>query len=230
MKKSCLKCKIIKHLTEFYKNKCRTSGLADYCKKCSERYLIKWRVKNIGKSRKSARKSMKKYRKNNPEKCKITNKITYRKWIEKDNNREKTRQYARNSYEKNRGKYRDRKNKWLKEYMKNNLNFRLSSLIRTRIWIALKGKKKPASAIRDMGCSVKELIVHFESKFVEGMSWDNYGRGVDKWTIDHIKPLSRFDLSNKKQFLEAVHYTNLQPLWFLDNLRKSNKVICGPNI
>jgi hypothetical protein len=56
------------------------------------------------------------------------------------------------------------------------------------------------------------------------MSWDNYGNKEWQWNIDHIKPLSKFDLTNREQLLEAVNFRNLQPLWHLDNIKKSNKV------
>ena len=52
------------------------------------------------------------------------------------------------------------------------------------------------------------------------MSWENHSQ--TGWHIDHIKPLSRFDLSDREQFLEACHYSNLQPLWAEDNLSKSD--------
>lgn len=54
------------------------------------------------------------------------------------------------------------------------------------------------------------------------MNWDNHGRRG--WHLDHIIPISSFDLSNREEFLKAVHYTNIQPLWAIDNLRKSNKI------
>lgn len=63
-----------------------------------------------------------------------------------------------------------------------------------------------------------ELIVHLESKFRPGMTWEN--RGKKGWHIDHIKPLSAFDLTDPGQVSDACHYTNLQPLWWKENLDK----------
>jgi hypothetical protein len=57
------------------------------------------------------------------------------------------------------------------------------------------------------------------------MNWDNYGR--KGWHIDHIIPLSNFNLQDREQFLKANHFTNLQPLWAEENLQKSDKIIIG---
>ena len=89
--------------------------------------------------------------------------------------------------------------------------------------MALKGNYKNGSAVKDLGCSIDELKTYLESKFQLGMTWDNWSK--DGWHIDHIKPLSSFDLTDKKQLLEACHYTNLQPLWATDNLSKGDKII-----
>jgi 5-methylcytosine-specific restriction endonuclease McrA len=62
---------------------------------------------------------------------------------------------------------------------------------------------------------------HLEAQFKEGMSWENWG--VSGWHVDHIIPLSSFDLSDEKQLKKAVHYSNLQPLWAADNIIKSCK-------
>lgn len=98
--------------------------------------------------------------------------------------------------------------------------FRLARNLRKRLRSALKNNFKTGSAIEDLGCSIDDLKIYLESKFQLGMTWQNYGR--KGWHIDHIKPLSSFDLTNKEQLKQACHYTNLQPMWWQDNLRKSN--------
>lgn len=64
-----------------------------------------------------------------------------------------------------------------------------------------------------------------ERQFDSNMSWDNYGRGKNKWNIDHEYPLDLIDLNNRIQLLPVLHYTNLQPMWNIDNRKKSNLLI-----
>lgn len=98
--------------------------------------------------------------------------------------------------------------------------FRLARNLRKRLRTALKDNFKTGSAVADLGCSIYDFKTYLESKFVDGMSWENYGR--EGWHIDHILPLSKFDLQDVEQVKKACHYTNLQPLWAQDNRRKSN--------
>jgi hypothetical protein len=121
------------------------------------------------------------------------------------------------------------KAKWFQEnkqkvYKKRNSNKRtiFSNRLRTRVYHALKGINKSGSAVRDLGCSIEELRWWLEFWFEDGMNWDNYGN--KGWHIDHIKPLSSFNLTNREELCKVLHYTNLQPLWAKDNLIKSNKI------
>ena len=82
---------------------------------------------------------------------------------------------------------------------------------------------RPGDAVEDLGCSLDELRQHIESKFQPGMTWDNWGRGPGTWQLDHIMPLSKFDLTNRQHFILACHYLNLQPLWSEVNSRKRAK-------
>lgn len=157
-------------------------------------------------------------------------------------NREKKAKYQREWYKANREKKAKYKRKWCKanpekkaKYQRTrrakDVQCRLADNLRGRLYGAIKGKPKNGSAVRDLGCSIAELKEYLEGKFGDGMSWDNWGR--NGWHIDHIRPLSSFDLTDPDQLKEACHYTNLQPLWAKDNLQKHNKVlaeqpdICG---
>lgn len=111
-----------------------------------------------------------------------------------------------------------------KHYGSNPLNRKIACNLRGRLSQAIRHNYKSGSAIKDLGCSIDELKAHLESKFYpnpetgETMTWENYGRYG--WHIDHIKPLCKFDLTNKVQLEEACNFINLQPLWFKDNLEK----------
>jgi len=112
-------------------------------------------------------------------------------------------------------------NSYFVNRQKTDINFRLASNLRKRLSAVVRGQKR-GSAVRDLGCSVEKFRKHIESLFKRGMSWGNYG--LHGWHLDHKIPLSIFDLSDRKQFLKACHYTNLQPLWAIDNIKKSNKI------
>lgn len=79
---------------------------------------------------------------------------------------------------------------------------------------------KPASALELLGCTIPEFRRYIEAKFLPGMTWDNWT--TDGWHIDHIRPLASFDLTDPAHVAAACHYTNLQPLWAVDNLRKGD--------
>jgi len=134
----------------------------------------------------------------------------------RDKNKEKIKKYQQN----NKQKLRNYMKEYRKERYDKDIQFRISTILRSRLGKAIKDEFKIGSAIKDLGCSITELKSYLESKFLTGMTWDNYG--LDGWHIDHIKPLSAFNLSDKKQILEVCHYTNLQPLWAKDNLSKSD--------
>ena len=133
-------------------------------------------------------------------------------------NREKANAVSKAWRESNPERNREHKRKWNKEKYHTDPVFRLKSVIRARLNKCLRSSKKVGSPIRDLGCSVEGLISHVEFNFAPGMSWDTHG---SLWEVDHIKPLAGFDLTDRKQFLEACHYTNLQPLWIADHKEKT---------
>ena len=112
------------------------------------------------------------------------------------------------------------------------LKNRLRANLRSRLNKAIKGNYKTGSAVGDLGCSIEEFKLYIEAQFNPNfkkiglpmaMTWDNWSR--KGWHMDHIIPLSHFDLSDPEQLKKAVHYTNLQPMWAKENLSKSNKLL-----
>ena len=93
--------------------------------------------------------------------------------------------------------------------------------LRGRIRYAMaSAKTKRTSTYHDLaGCTTEQLRLHIESQFAHGMNWDN----KSEWHIDHIIPVSAFDLSTEEGQRAAFHYTNLQPLWAAENRKKHAK-------
>lgn len=117
-------------------------------------------------------------------------------------------------------KARPRIRKWKAEKYKNDIQYKLSKLLRDRLYHALASNIKSSPTMELLGCSTEQLKIHLESQFKDGMSWNNWS--FKGWHIDHIRPCSSFDLSDPAQQRECFHYTNLQPLWAMDNLKKSD--------
>jgi hypothetical protein len=195
MNKTCGKCKINKSTDQFHKDSSKISGFTSYCKECKTLY----RKNNIEQFR--ARK-LKWYQKKKLQKSLIPK----QKKI-KDKNYKPAHKLKRKEKERLQ--------------RQTDLNFRMLGNLRTRIYHAMKKDTKGKKTKELLGCSIQEFKIYLESKFREGMSWDNYGKYG--WHIDHIIPCSSFDLKDIEQQKICFHYTNLQPLWAKDNLSKGNK-------
>ena len=100
------------------------------------------------------------------------------------------------------------------------INYKLAKRIRTRVGKFIRHKKcAPTSTLT--GCSWHMLRDWLESKFKRGMTWDNYGK---VWHIDHIMPCASFDLTKPDQQRACFHYSNLQPMFAVENIKKSDKM------
>ena len=138
------------------------------------------------------------------------------RWL---NNKDKMLKYNKQYEKKNHKKVRDRKNAYRRERYANDVDFRLSLKLRARISRAIKNHSE--SLTKNFGCTINELKAYLQSKFLHGMTWNNYGKYG--WHIDHIKSLENFDLSKEDEIKDACKYTNLLPRWASDNHKKSNK-------
>jgi hypothetical protein len=99
--------------------------------------------------------------------------------------------------------------------------YRLVRRLRKRVWDAIVNGYKAAPTLELIGCSVDVLMGHLEAQFSDGMSWANYG----EWHVDHIRPCARFDLTDPAQQRECFHWSNLQPLWAEENIRKGARLV-----
>jgi len=213
--KICTKCGVEKELSQFpekfygkgrvkYRKylkvciKCRLETKEVCAKERQREYNKKWRINNKDKFKESREKTREKY---------------------KDKIRERYIQYRKNNYEK----LKLRQNNYAKNKRKTDPLFKLCSLMRTRMYIFLRTKNitKRNKTFELIGCTPNELKEYLESKFTEGMSWDNYE--FYGWHIDHIIPLSSG--KTEEEVNKLFHYTNLQPMWSNDNWNKGRKIL-----
>jgi hypothetical protein len=248
--KKCNKCNEVKLYEFFYKNKNIKDGFHNHCKVCVKEYKAnnKKRLKEYHKEYNIKNKEIKKeyykeYRLNNKEKIK-----EYQKQYIKEyhlNNKEKIKEYSKEYYENNREKAKEyylnnkekinkynkeyrlnnkvKRNEFLKNRRQNDNLFKFSSYTRSLINNSFKRnnnkfKKNPKTEII-LGCTIEEFRSYIEMKFDKKMTFENYG----KWHLDHIIPISI--AKTEEEIIKLNHYTNFQPLWAIDNLKKGNKII-----
>ena len=169
----------------------------------------KWRIEN--------KEKIKIYRKNFNEKIKLDS-TRYQKQLEavkkwKSDNKQQ-------ALESNRKSRRKMMPKWRKQRKLLDPSYHISETVRSYLSRSIKGKilkKKKTEEI--VGISFDKLVTYLKSKFEAGMSMSNYG----EWHIDHIKPVTKFDLTKPGELEKCFHYSNLQPMWARDNIIKSNK-------
>ena len=198
--KICTNCYIEKSLDEFHNSKKGKFGKVSKCKSCVILYQSE--------RKKLKRDYDKKYRETN--KLKINNRILL--YNEKNKSRISLRKT--NWYNTNKTHI----NKRISDRKKSDPIFKLKTLYRTKINKILGSKREKTFDL--IGCSPDTLKSHIENQFKPDMNWENHG--TMGWHIDHIIPLS--SAKNEYELKELCHYTNLQPLWWFENLQKGSKV------
>lgn len=228
--KTCVKCRLTKPATAYRKSRKKCTDCANAQSAAKRRaayiknkdyvlaYNRRWRDAHPG----WASEINKRYRQSFPD--------AYREYERNRHARHKERiRASRKKTWANRDKQKHRAymNTWSRKKRRTSVQFRLSTTLRSRFYEAVKNRREGGSAVRDLGCSITELKRYIEIQWQPGMSWDNWGRGHHgqrEWQIDHIKPLAAYDLSDPAEVAKACHYTNLQPLWALDNMTKGARV------
>ena len=230
-KKVCKNCDAEKSISEFYKAIGGLHGVRSDCKVCCEKYKKEYQEQNKDKIR-----AQQKAYEQKPE-------VKERKKQYREDNKEKIVQYHIAYNEKNKEIIAEKTKLYQKanrakisaaatQRLKNDEQARLAHNLRARFHDALKRADviKTECTFDLIGCSAPELKQFIESKFLDGMTWDNYGSDRDGtvekfWHIDHIKPVAVFDLTKEDHRKECFHFNNLQPLWAKDNWNKGKKYV-----
>lgn len=222
----CNKCNNNYDESFFYK------GQGNRCKDCAKKHRLKYQSENADKIAENKRRYYKevvirnrnkqreillpeRQAKRELRKYEANQRAIIRRIENAESIRSRQREWAKNN--------REKINANLKRRLAEDIEFRISAKLRTLIYVSLKGRgKKSDSTLSLTGCTIQELKAHLESLFKPGMTWQNHSRSG--WHIDHIIPCASFNLSDPDEQKKCFHYTNLQPLWAEENLRKSNKI------
>ena len=209
-----------------------------WCKDCKNEYERNRRAKNREACNKKEREYYQKKKENLKEfvvditKSKICGKCKKEKTLDlfyvaktQGRIRSECKECTLKAKKENYYKNREARNKQTTQYQKNKIkthpSFRLERNMRSRLYHALRSQKADKSnrTFKLVGCKLDFLKGYLQAKFTEGMTWGNYGA----WHVDHIQPCCSFDLTDEEEQKKCFHYTNLQPLWAIDNLKKGGK-------
>lgn len=251
-RKRCRECKKCLTSRNKVKDNYTKSGYKGICRSCNCLRARRWRNENPEHVKAKAAewiRENKEYIKNSqlaklgkvPESFAFRGKSNGRTREEaRAHSKEYKRAYDKRNKEKidnYRNENRDKINKQQRERnrvrRKEEPSFRLREMIRRQFafWVKSKGIKRGEEYTKIIGCSFEELCFWLEKHFEEGMTWNNYGKyepNRKTWHIDHHYPLSKFDLSNPEHLKCAFHYTNLYPMWGVDNMSKGSEIPEAP--
>lgn len=234
--KVCTKCGVEKSLSEFSKGNDK-NGLQYKCKECNKEYKNEnnvenkeynkiWHKEYYKNNRESKLEYQKEYQIINEEKIHEYKKVNEEHIKEQKKewrkaNVESINIKSKKHYQDNIEYYKEHNKKYQKERKLIDPLFKLTCNIRTLINISLKngGFKKTSKTAYYLGCTYEEFFIHIEKQFVEGMDWTN--RSL--WHLDHIYPVSLAE--SEEHLIQLNRYTNFQPLWAIDNIRKGNKIL-----
>ena len=221
--KTCSVCGLQKPLSDFYLDRGNPRG---DCKKCNCSSRKEWQKRNLS----CVLQKNKRWRENNIEKytawkvhyAPIRRNNRKKRYLEDEKFRKSvvisSRKYRNDP--KNKETIRTTARRLRKKYALNP-TWRMIENLRRRLRYCLQGRRKEKNTMHLVGCSSVDLRLHIEKQFLPNMKWENYG----KWHIDHIIPCSSFDFSKSGEQEKCFHYTNLRPLWAVDNLIKGGTYI-----
>lgn len=120
---------------------------------------------------------------------------------------------------------RKAKNENRKRRLQNDPGYKLRCRLSNRLreMVSKRGGQKVNGIMSYIGCSMPDLMAVIESKWTNGMNWGNYG--VFGWHVDHLIPCALFDLAKEEHCHVCFHYSNLRPLWHMENSLKRDLIV-----
>jgi hypothetical protein len=112
---------------------------------------------------------------------------------------------------------------WMDQY-RNDPQHKIKHLLRKRIRNTVQRGDKAAPTMELLGCTREHFMAHIERQFKRGMTWDNHGVGEGKWNLDHIQACASFDLTRADHQRICFHWTNIRPMWAIDNIKKGDSM------
>lgn len=129
--------------------------------------------------------------------------------------------FHQNYVKQNRQLINKKLRKHIIQKRKTDVNFKIKQDLRARFYrLVKKNNFTNSSSLKMLGCSIDDFKKHIESQFCEGMTWENHS--LHGWHIDHIRPCASFNLNEPEEQAKCFHFTNFQPLWAKDNLKKGS--------
>ena len=227
--KKCNMCNLIKPNNEFYKTKSRRDGLDVWCKKCKIEYNKTIRDTLYASNKEFCKKL--KDRKDNEIKYPRKKKCYKCGEIKKKGEFHKCRSRTSglsdlcvDCTKKSRIEKRQQRNQYQRNRRESDPEYKMYCSLQKRVHGALnsQGLKKYKRTMALVGCTSLDFIIYIESLWDNKMSWDNYGKGIGKWSLDHIRPCASFNLLDEAEQMKCFSYKNTRPLWNTENYSKNS--------
>lgn len=242
--RKCYCCSQEKLLTEFVKDKYTKSGYKTLCLICSRVKSKEYDKRNADKRKAKAIKWKEENKQYWSDYCKYW-RGTKDDFKPKERVEHRTREEAREFVKENKKRYDMENKEEITIWRKNNQDkineksrarskvrrqedpsYRIMENLRNRLKSVTRQQSTERLAEYDelFGCSLDTFRRWIESHFQEGMTWENWGLGEDKWNLDHHYPCCAFNLTNPEQQKQCFHYTNTYPMWCRENFSKGRTI------
>jgi hypothetical protein len=101
----------------------------------------------------------------------------------------------------------------------NDFQFKVRKLCHKHL---INNLNKNSSTMKYFSCDIELFTKWLEYCFTDEMNMNNHG---SYWHLDHVIPISLFDLTKPEEVYLCFHYLNYMPLKAKDNIIKQNNII-----